>query len=96
VALRLEDLDWAGVLQGPFHPSPSSWADQVLYFMLVDRFSDGREDGYRDVAGNVVPGATPPFRPADEGRGGGRRARPGSAARSRGHGASSAISNGSV
>jgi glycosidase len=68
VALRLEDLDWAGVLQGPFHPSPSSWADQVLYFMLVDRFSDGREDGYRDVAGNVVPGATPPFRPADEGR----------------------------
>jgi hypothetical protein len=28
--LRLGDLDWAGALQGPFHPSPSSWADQYL------------------------------------------------------------------
>jgi hypothetical protein len=65
--LRLGDLDWAGALQGPFHPSPSSWADQVLYFLLVDRFSDGREDGYRDVAGNVVSGATRMFTPADEG-----------------------------
>ncbi|MET0764623.1 MAG: alpha-amylase family glycosyl hydrolase [Blastococcus sp.] len=66
--LRLDELDWAGALQGPFHPSPSSWADQVLYFLLVDRFSDGREDGYRDVAGTVVAGTTPPFRPGDEGR----------------------------
>jgi len=66
--LRLGELDWTGVLQGPFHPSPSSWADQVLYFFLIDRFSDGREDGYRDVAGNVVPGSTPLFRPSDEGR----------------------------
>jgi glycosidase len=65
--LRLGDLNGAGALQGPFHPSPSSWADQVLYFLLVDRFSDGREDGYRDVAGNVVAGATRMFTPADEG-----------------------------
>jgi glycosidase len=65
--LRLDDLDWDQVRDRDFHPSPSSWADQVLYFLLVDRFSDGREDGYRDVAGNVVGGSTPMFGPADEG-----------------------------
>jgi glycosidase len=26
------------------YPSPVDWRDQVLYFLLVDRFSDGRED----------------------------------------------------
>lgn len=25
------------------HPSPSDWRDEVLYFLLPDRFSDGRE-----------------------------------------------------
>ena len=25
------------------HPSPVDWRDEVLYFLLVDRFSDGRE-----------------------------------------------------
>jgi len=28
-----------------FHPSPVDWRDEVLYFLLVDRFSDGHEDG---------------------------------------------------
>jgi hypothetical protein len=65
--LRLDDLDWTGFRDRPFHPSPSSWADQVLYFLLVDRFSDGREDGYRDRAGNLVRGTTPVFGPADVG-----------------------------
>jgi len=27
-----------------FFPSPVDWRDEVLYFLLVDRFSDGRED----------------------------------------------------
>lgn len=27
-----------------YHPSPVDWRDEVLYFLLVDRFSDGRED----------------------------------------------------
>lgn len=27
----------------PFHPSPVDWRDEILYFLLVDRFSDGRE-----------------------------------------------------
>ncbi|TKB60051.1 MAG: alpha-amylase [Nitrospira sp.] len=26
-----------------FHSSPGDWRDEVLYFLLVDRFSDGRE-----------------------------------------------------
>ncbi len=31
--------------RGPVHPSPTAWRDQVFYFLLPDRFSDGREDG---------------------------------------------------
>lgn len=27
----------------PYHPSPADWRDEVLYFLLVDRFSDGQE-----------------------------------------------------
>ena len=30
--------------RGPVHPSPRDWRDQVLYFLLPDRFSDGGED----------------------------------------------------
>ena len=26
-----------------FHPSPGDWRDEVLYFLLIDRFSDGQE-----------------------------------------------------
>ena len=26
-----------------YYPSPPDWRDQVLYFLLVDRFSDGQE-----------------------------------------------------
>jgi glycosidase len=31
------------VPRGAVHPSPLSWRDQVLYFVLPDRFSDGHE-----------------------------------------------------
>lgn len=27
-----------------YHPSPVDWRDEVLYFVLTDRFSDGREE----------------------------------------------------
>lgn len=27
----------------PYYPSPVDWRDEILYFLLVDRFSDGRE-----------------------------------------------------
>lgn len=64
---RISDIDWTALRRERHHPSPAAWEDQVLYFALVDRFSDGREDGYRDVDGAVVPGTTPPFTPADRG-----------------------------
>ena len=51
------DLDFTGF--GAATPSPSAWEDEVLYFLLVDRFSDGREDGVRDLAGDPWPGSTP-------------------------------------
>lgn len=28
-----------------YFPSPADWRDEVLYFLLVDRFADGGEDG---------------------------------------------------
>ncbi len=30
--------------RGPVHPSPADWGDEILYFLLPDRFSDGNED----------------------------------------------------
>ena len=60
--LHLDDL----IRGATFTPSPTAWEDQVLYFLLVDRFSDGKEKGYRDLNGNVVStGTTPLFQPAD-------------------------------
>jgi glycosidase len=49
-----------------YHPSPVAWEDQVLYFLLVDRFSDNKEKDYKDIAGNIVTsGQTPLFKPTD-------------------------------
>ena len=63
---RLIDLDLAGLRDRAFFPSPEAWEDQVLYFLMLDRFSDGREAGYADNDGRRVSrGSTPPFRPAD-------------------------------
>src|SRR4029450_8818180 len=49
---------------------PAAWEDQVLYFLLLDRFSDGKEQGgYRDGDGRPPPGGgTPLYRPEDPGR----------------------------
>ena len=51
--------------EGQYYPSPADWRDEVLYFLLVDRFSDG-EDGKRpkldrkhpDSARKTIPGKT--------------------------------------
>ena len=66
----LLELDFASLTRRTFTPSPAAWEDQVLYFLLLDRFSDGKEkDGYRDIAGRPVPGGvTPLYRPEDAGR----------------------------
>ena len=36
-------IDWTPLLDRPFTTSPQSWSDQVMYFILIDRFSDGLE-----------------------------------------------------
>jgi glycosidase len=66
----LLDIDFASLTQRTFTPSPAAWEDQVLYFLLLDRFSDGKEkDGYRDEADRPVQGgSTPLFRAEDSGR----------------------------
>lgn len=63
----LAEIDFSSLLAGKhFFPSPTAWEDQVLYFLLVDRFSDGKEKGYRDLNGNVIrTGTSPLFQPAD-------------------------------
>src|SRR5260370_40744956 len=66
----LLELDFASLTRRTFTPSPAAWEDQVLYFLLLDRFSDGKErDGYRDNADRPSQGSsTPLYRPEDSGR----------------------------
>jgi glycosidase len=66
----LLDLDFASLTRRKFTPSPAAWEDQVMYFLLLDRFSDGNEkDGYLDDAGRPVRGgSTPLYRSKDSGR----------------------------
>ncbi|MDO9636696.1 MAG: alpha-amylase family glycosyl hydrolase, partial [Thiobacillus sp.] len=56
----LADIDFAALTHRPFHASPAAWEDQVFYFFLVDRFSDGRERGVLDPAGQPLAGGTTP------------------------------------
>ncbi len=39
------------------YPSPAGWRDEVLYFLLVDRFSDGRDWPVQSAGGRVSPSA---------------------------------------
>lgn len=49
-----------------YFSSPIAWEDQVFYFLMLDRFSDGNEKGYKDNQGNLVQsGTTPLYSPAD-------------------------------
>lgn len=49
-----------------FHPSPGGWDDQVLYFLLPDRFSNDLETGYKDHTGATVSnGSTPKYERGD-------------------------------
>lgn len=64
----LEQLDFASLTERSFFPSPAAWEDQILYFLMVDRFSDNREKDYRGNDGNpVMGGSTPVFRASDAG-----------------------------
>jgi glycosidase len=70
VERSLLEIDFASLTRRRFTPSPAAWEDLVLYFLLVDRFSDGREGGgYRDNEDRPVDaGVTPLYRPEDLGR----------------------------
>lgn len=70
VEKSLLDIDFAALTRGPFTPSPAAWEDQVLYFLMLDRFSDGNEKGgYADASGRPVePGSTPLYGPEDPGQ----------------------------
>src|SRR5690349_8637542 len=69
VEKSLLDIDFASLRRQSFTPSPAAWEDQVLYFLMLDRFSDGKEKGsYADVAGRPVEtGATPVYQPGNGG-----------------------------
>jgi glycosidase len=66
----LLELDFAKLTRRTFTPSPAAWEDQVLYFLLIDRFSDGKEkEGYRDSEGRPVrTGETPLYQPENSKR----------------------------
>src|SRR5438270_9732286 len=66
----LLELDFASLTRRTFHPSPAAWEDQVLYFLMLDRFSDGRENGgYLDAADRpMTTGTTPLYTAADTNR----------------------------
>lgn len=58
----LGELDLGSLTNRTFFPSPAHWEDQVIYFLMVDRFSDGKENLFRDNQGKLVTtGSTPPF-----------------------------------
>lgn len=63
----IADVDWDALVAGPVTPSPAAWSEQVLYFLLVDRFSDAQEAGCRDLDGRQLPGSTPLLTPAEHG-----------------------------
>ena len=58
---RLSQLNFASLSPaGGLFPSPITWEDQAFYFLMLDRFSDGRENGYKDNEGNLVRSGTTP------------------------------------
>ena len=65
---RVSELDFSALRGRVFTPSPLAWEDEVLYFLMLDRFSDEKETDYRDNAGNtVVAAGTQRYEPADNG-----------------------------
>lgn len=65
---RLSEINFQALCGRNFFPSPEAWEDQVFYFLLLDRFSDGKEIGCRNNDGRVVnTGSTALFQPADNG-----------------------------
>ena len=61
---RPESIDKDVILprRQEYHPSPVDWRDEVLYFLLVDRFSDGRERDRKLLDRSNLPAARPDIR----------------------------------
>jgi len=57
----IRDFNMRQLTQRDFHPSPFAWEDQLLYFLMLDRFSDGNEDRYFDDTGTLVTTGTTPL-----------------------------------
>jgi glycosidase len=53
---RLADIEINQIIDahGEYKISPWAWEDQILYFLMLDRFSDGNETEYRDNANNMI------------------------------------------
>jgi glycosidase len=65
---RASEIDFRALVNRTFHPSPTAWEDEVLYFLMLDRFSDGFETQYLDNDGApVTTGTTPPLRREERG-----------------------------
>lgn len=65
----LADVDLTAMsAASSYFASPVAWEDQIFYFLMLDRFSDDHENGYRDNQGNLVrTGTTPLATLADRG-----------------------------
>jgi hypothetical protein len=58
----IAEIDFASLIKRQYTPSPDCWADQILYFLMLDRFSDGNErGGYRDAQDQPVATGTSPL-----------------------------------
>jgi len=64
----IAEIDLRALTSRSYFPSPVAWEDEVLYFLMLDRFSDGRETGYLGNDGALVTsGTTVPFQSGDRG-----------------------------
>jgi len=55
----IADIDFENLTKRNYTPSPECWSDQIFYFLMLDRFSDGCErGGYRDSNDQLVETGT--------------------------------------
>ena len=57
----------ASARSGKYHASPITWEDEVLYFLMLDRFSNGKENNFHDNQNKkVTTGQIPLFSFTDD------------------------------
>src|SRR5215468_4874842 len=63
----IAEIDFANLIRRQYTPSPDCWADQILYFLMLDRFSDGNErGGFRNDHGQLVTTGMTPLATSDD------------------------------